>query len=144
VESKATVGQAVAFPRLFGGELSSAFVQTFIRIREQVYSNLLGLHVTKDSLLTDQRLQDYAHAVAGRSVGQAEAHARATALLAHTVQNQAYVLAFIDGFIILGYAVIGALLLILLLRNPPVGTLFRTPASPRATDSSTAEQRSKS
>jgi hypothetical protein len=67
------------------------------------------------------------HAVAGRSVGQAEAHARATALLAHAVQNQAYVPAFIGGFIILGYAVIGALLLILLLRNPPVGTLFRTP-----------------
>ena len=45
--------------------------------------------------------------------------ARAIALLAHAVQNQAYVLAYIDGFMVLGFAVIGALLLMLLLRDPP-------------------------
>jgi hypothetical protein len=57
--------------------------------------------------------------------GHTEANGRATALLADAVQNQAYVLAYIDAFMILGYAVIGALLLILLLRKPPPGTLFR-------------------
>jgi hypothetical protein len=36
------------------------------------------------------------------------------------VQNQANVLAYIDGFMVLGYAVIGVLLLMLLLRAPPV------------------------
>jgi MFS transporter, DHA2 family, multidrug resistance protein len=35
------------------------------------------------------------------------------------VQNQAYVLAYIDGFVVLGFTVIGALLLMLLLRDPP-------------------------
>jgi hypothetical protein len=35
------------------------------------------------------------------------------------VQNQANVLAYIDGFMIIGFAVIGALLLMLLLRTPP-------------------------
>ena len=35
------------------------------------------------------------------------------------VQNQAYVLAYIDAFMVLGFAVIGALLLMLLLRDPP-------------------------
>jgi MFS transporter, DHA2 family, multidrug resistance protein len=123
-----TFGAALQTARLFGGELASAVVQTYVRIREQTDSNLLGLHVTTGGLMTDQRLQDYAHAVAGRSVGQTEANARATALLAHAVQNQAYVLAFIDAFMVLGYAVIGALLLILLLRKPPPGTLFSGPA----------------
>src|SRR5262249_38384674 len=108
--------------RLFGGQLGLGFMQTFIRVREQLYSNLVGLHVTTGSLITDQRLQDYAHAVMGRSVGEAEAGARATALLARTVQAQANVLAYIDGFMMLGFAVIGRLLLRLFLRAPPAGS----------------------
>jgi MFS transporter, DHA2 family, multidrug resistance protein len=68
--------------------------------------------------MTDQRLQGYARAVAGRSIGQPEAAARATALLARSVQNQAYVLAYIDGFMVIGFAVIGDLSLMLLLRDP--------------------------
>jgi len=105
--------------RLFGAQLGAAFIQTFLRTREQVYSNLIGLHVTTGSVLTDQRLQEYGQAVLGRSFGEAGAHARATALLAHSVQSQAYVLAYIDGFMVLGYAVMGVLLLMLLLRAPP-------------------------
>jgi DHA2 family multidrug resistance protein len=114
-----TFGALLQTARLFGGELGSAFVQTFVRVREQVYSNLVGLHVTLGSGQTEQRLQDYAHAVAGRSTGEVEAGARATALLAHSVQNQANVLAYIDGFMLLGFAVFGVLLLMLFLRNPP-------------------------
>jgi DHA2 family multidrug resistance protein len=114
-----TFGAVLQTSRLFGSEFGAAFVATFIRVREQVYSNLLGLHVTAGSALTDQRLQGYGRAVSGRSIGEAEANARATALLAHSVQNQANVLAYIDGFMVLGFAVIGALLLMLLLRDPP-------------------------
>ena len=114
-----TFGALLQTGRLFGAQLGAAFVQTFLRIREQTYSNLIGLHVNAGSLLTDQRLDEYARAVTGRSVGQPEAAARATALLARSVQNQAYVLAYIDGFMVLGFAVIGALLLMLLLRDPP-------------------------
>jgi MFS transporter, DHA2 family, multidrug resistance protein len=59
--------------RLFGAQLGAAFVQTFLRIREQTYSNLIGLHVNAGSLLTDQRLDEYARAVAGASHGTARA-----------------------------------------------------------------------
>jgi DHA2 family multidrug resistance protein len=114
-----TFGAMLQTARLFGAELGSAFMQTFVRVREQVYSNLVGLHVTPGSLSTDQRLQDYAHAVLGRSVGQAEATARSTALLASAVRNQANVLAYIDGFMVLGFAAIGVLLLMLFLRAAP-------------------------
>ena len=55
----------------------------------------------------------------GRSVGQVEANARPAALLADVVQKQAFVLAYIDGFMVLGFSVIGVLLLMLLLRTPP-------------------------
>jgi len=114
-----TFGAVLQTGRLFGAQLGSAFVQTFVRTREQTYSNLIGLHVHAGALLTDQRLAYYAKIVGGRSVGDPEAAARATALLARAVQNQAYVLAFIDAFMVLGFAVIGALLLMLLLRDPP-------------------------
>ena len=45
-------------------------------------------------------------------LGRAEA-------LAGSVRSQANVLAYIDGFMIIGFAAIGALLLMLLLRAPP-------------------------
>jgi DHA2 family multidrug resistance protein len=114
-----TFGAVLQTGRLFGAQLGSAFVQTFVRVREQTYSNLIGLHVNAGSFLTDQRLEYYAKIVGDRSIGDPEASARATALLARAVQNQAYVLAYIDGFMVLGFAVIGALLLMLLLRDPP-------------------------
>jgi DHA2 family multidrug resistance protein len=122
-----TFGAVLQTGRLFGAQLGSAFVQTFVRVREQTYSNLIGLHVNAGSFLTDQRLEYYAKIVGGRSVGDPQASERATALLAHAVQNQAYVLAYIDGFMVLGFAVIGALLLMLLLRDPP--THLQQPAA---------------
>jgi DHA2 family multidrug resistance protein len=113
-----TFGAVLQTGRLFGAEIGTAFVQTIIRVREQVHSNYIGLHVATGSLVTNGRLQDYVRAVAGRSIGPPDADARATALLAHSVQTQAYVLAYIDGFMIIGFAVIGMLLLMLFLRTP--------------------------
>ena len=114
-----TFGAVLQTARLFGGELGSGFIQTFLRVREQTYSNLVGLHVVVGSHATDQRLQYYANAVSDRSNGQAQASARAVALLAHSVQDQASVLSFIDGFMLLGFVSLGALLLMLLLKDPP-------------------------
>jgi DHA2 family multidrug resistance protein len=114
-----TFGAVLQTGRLFGAELGSAFVQTFVRVREQVYSNLVGLHVTVGWGGPHHRQQGYAHAVNGRSIGPPAASARATSLLAHSVQIQASVLAYIDGFMVIGFGVICVLLLLLLLRDPP-------------------------
>jgi hypothetical protein len=57
-------------------------------MQEQLYSNLIGLHVTVGSDLTEERLRDYANVWASRSSGTAEAYARATALLAREVQKR--------------------------------------------------------
>jgi DHA2 family multidrug resistance protein len=114
-----TFGAILQTGRLFGAELGSGFVQTFVRVREQIYSNLIGQHVTLGSTATIERLQDYTEAVVARSSGQTGANARATALLAHAVETQANVLAYIDGFMVIGFAGIGVLLMMLLLREPP-------------------------
>ena len=121
-----TFGAILQTGRLFGAQLGSAFIQTFVRVREQVYSNLVGQHVTIGSFATSQRLQDYAQTVTSRSVGPAQANVRATALLAQSVQIQSNVLAYIDGFMVVGFAVIGVLLTMLLLRDPPASG--RSPA----------------
>jgi DHA2 family multidrug resistance protein len=121
-----TFGAILQTGRLFGAQLGSAFIQTFVRVREQVYSNLVGQHVTIGSFATSQRLQDYAQTVTSRSVGPAQANVRATALLAQSVQIQSIVLAYIDGFMVVGFAVIGVLLTMLLLRDPPASG--RSPA----------------
>lgn len=114
-----TFGAVLQTARLFGGELGLGFIQTFLRVREQMYSNLVGLHVVVGSRTTAQRLEQYANVVSSRSNGTAEARARAAALLAHSVQNQASVLSYIDGFMLLGFATVGALLLMLILKDPP-------------------------
>jgi MFS transporter, DHA2 family, multidrug resistance protein len=114
-----TFGAILQTGRLFGAQLGAGFIQTFVRVQEQTYSNLIGQHVTVGSFNTIQRLQDYAAAVIARSVGQTGANARATVLLADAVQTQANVLAYIDGFMVIGFAAIGVLLLMLFLREPP-------------------------
>jgi MFS transporter, DHA2 family, multidrug resistance protein len=114
-----TFGAVLQTGRLFGAQLGSAFIQTFVRVQEQVYSNLVGQHVTPGSFATVQRLHDYVEAVISRSIGQSGANERATALLARAVQTQANVLSYIDGFMVIGFASIVVLLLMLLLRRPP-------------------------
>ena len=114
-----TLGALLQTARLFGAELGSAFMQTFVRMREQLYSNLVGLHVVAGAQATNERLQDYANTVVERSVGSPAALGRAAALLASAVRKQSFVLAYIDSFMVLGFAVIAALILMLLLRDPP-------------------------
>jgi MFS transporter, DHA2 family, multidrug resistance protein len=114
-----TFGAVLQTGRLFGAQLGSAFIQTFVRVQEQTYSNLIGQHVQTGSFATLQRLQQYVGAVISRSVGQAGAEARGVGLLARAVQTQADVLSYIDGFMVIGFAAIGVLLLMLLLREPP-------------------------
>jgi hypothetical protein len=62
-------GAVLQTARLCSGELGSGFIQTFLRVREQTYSNLVGLHVIVGSHATEQRFQHYANAVGGRSNG---------------------------------------------------------------------------
>ena len=36
------IGCLLQISRLFGGEIGTAFMQTFVRVREQIHSNLVG------------------------------------------------------------------------------------------------------
>jgi DHA2 family multidrug resistance protein len=113
-----TIGALLQVSRLFGGEIGTAFMQTFVRTREQVHSNLIGLHIDSLSGLTTDRLALYRDAVASHGVDLAISSARATDLLAATVAKQAAVLSFIDGFLATAAGAYACLLLTAMLLPP--------------------------
>ncbi|HYZ63866.1 MAG TPA: MFS transporter [Acetobacteraceae bacterium] len=116
-----TGGSLVQISRLFGGEIGSGFMQTFVRVREQLHSNLIGLHVEGIAGSTTQRLADYGAAIGARTTDIPKAAAQATKLLANTVAQQAAVLSYIDGFTAAAYGAFVCLLLGALLRTAGTG-----------------------
>ena len=113
-----TIGALLQTSRLFGGEIGTAFMQTFVRMREQIHSNLIGLHVDSLAGLTADRLALYRNAVAAHGTDIAAATARATNLLAAAVARQAAVLSFIDGFLAAAAGAYLCLVLVALLPAP--------------------------
>jgi DHA2 family multidrug resistance protein len=115
-----TIGCLLQISRLFGGEIGSAFMQTFVRVREQVHSNLIGLHVADGTVLTTDRLTAYVGRLSAHIADQGMAAAQAAKLLGSAVATQASVLAYNDGFIA---AALGALVCLALVagmtKGPP-------------------------
>ena len=112
-----TIGTLLQTSRLFGGEIGTAFMQTFVRVREQVHSNLIGLHVDSLGSQTADRLTAYRNAMSAHSSDVGIAAARATNLLASTVAKQAAVLSYLDGFLAAAVGAFACLLLTALLRR---------------------------
>jgi MFS transporter, DHA2 family, multidrug resistance protein len=119
-----TIGSLLQLSRLFGGEIGTAFMQTFVRVREQVHSNLIGLHVDGLADTTIDRLAAYRSAVGTRSADVTEVGAKAAKLLANAVAQQAAVLSFIDGFLAAAAGAFGCLVLVALVRRPPPGGML--------------------
>jgi DHA2 family multidrug resistance protein len=113
------IGCLLQVSRLFGGEIGTAFMQTFVRVREQIHSNLVGLHVDGTAGFTIDRLTAYRGAIAAHTADAAGAAAQAAKLLATTVAQQASVLSFIDGFMAAAGGAFVCMLLVALMHRPP-------------------------
>jgi DHA2 family multidrug resistance protein len=105
-----------------GGELGSAFIVTFIRVRGQIASNLLGLHVQIGDGQVARRLELYAAvtAPAGNS-----GSARGAAVLGSVVHSMAVTQGIIDSFVVIAGLTAVTLILIVTRKAAPPG-----PASP--------------
>jgi DHA2 family multidrug resistance protein len=114
-----TIGVLIQATRLFGTESTTAFIQTYVRVREQVDSNLLGLNVRQGMEQTDRALAALSGNFAALSNGLGEATARGVGTLSTLLRRQANVLAFIDGFWIVAYVLAGGMLLVAFMRPPP-------------------------
>lgn len=97
-EQAVTVGAFMQTSRLLGGEAGTAFMRTFVRVREQVHSNLIGLHVQGQAADTAHRLAEYGRGVAQHFAATSQTAAIELKLLATAVGQQAAVLAYIDAF----------------------------------------------
>jgi DHA2 family multidrug resistance protein len=118
-----TFGAMVQTARLMGGEMGTAFITTFSRIREQRASNLIGQHLQVGDGALVQRLRAYAAATT-RDGDPAGSLPRALAVLGGVVRRLATTQGLIDCFMAIAAAVALALLVLALMRPPP-----RTPAS---------------
>jgi DHA2 family multidrug resistance protein len=116
----AAIAATIQISRLFGAEVGSAVIQTFVRVREQTYSNLIGLHVIGGSTAAEGAAAQLAGAFGSRPTGLANPAEQGLDLLATLVQREAYVLAYIDSFWLVAWvSLLGLLLVLLLERSPP-------------------------
>lgn len=106
--------------RIFGGNLGAVYMGHFIAQREKLHSNLVGLHVQSGTPITDGNIHGVAASLFAESAGITASVGRAVGILSGRVRLQAYTLSFIDGFYLVAWTCIVALLLVALLRKSPL------------------------
>lgn len=121
-----TFGAGIQTARLMGGEIGSAFVVTMARIRGQVASNLIGLHVQGGDPQVLHRLQAYA-AATSRAGDPASGTLRGASLLGSVVRSMATTQAVIDTFIAVGALTALVLLLVITHKPAPIGPASALP-----------------
>ncbi len=119
----AAIAATIQTARLFGTELGNAAIQTIVRVREQVYSDLIGQHLIAGSDAADAAIAALAGPYASRPTGLGDTTSQGIGALGRLVQREAYVLAYIDAFWIIALVLAASLLLVLLLRRPPPNPL---------------------
>jgi DHA2 family multidrug resistance protein len=106
--------------RLFGGNVGAVYMGHFVAQREKLHSNLLGLHAQSGNWITDANLHALTAGMFAKSSGPAAATGRAVGLIGDRLRLQAYTLSLIDGFYLITWACVAALLLVALLRKSPL------------------------
>ena len=106
--------------RIFGGTAGAIYMGHFVAQHEKLHSNLLGLHVSNGNWITDQNTHAMAAGLYAKSSGLATAGARAVDLIAARIRLQAYSLSIIDGFLLIAWSCVCALILVALLRKSPL------------------------
>jgi DHA2 family multidrug resistance protein len=111
--------------RLGGAEIGVALMGTWLRVREQIHSNSLGLHLENGGADVTRVLKRLSDFFAGH--GTATAPARALGTLSALVQREAYTLAYIDGFWLCVWLAMAALGFTALITRAPPGPLTPAP-----------------
>ncbi|HVI09483.1 MAG TPA: MFS transporter [Candidatus Binatia bacterium] len=106
--------------RLFGGTAGALYMGHFIAQREKLHSNLLGLHVSPGNWITQQNIRAMTAGLYAKSSGIADAGARAVDLVAARLRLQAYSLSLIDGFFLISWSCVCALIFVAMLRRSPL------------------------
>jgi len=111
--------------RLGGAEIGVALMGTWLRVREQIHSNYLGLHIQNGTFDVTRLLKQLGDYFA--SHGASAASARALGTLSARVQREANVLAYIDGFWLCFWLAMAALFFVALITRAPPGPFTPAP-----------------
>jgi DHA2 family multidrug resistance protein len=120
-----TVAGVIQASRLLGNEAGSAFIQTFVRTREQIDSNLAGLSLMPGGTTTEGALTQLSQLFTDRAIGGGDPTGQSLLQLGNLVRREAYVLAYIDAFWVVAWVLAISLLLLLFLTPPPPNYLTR-------------------
>jgi DHA2 family multidrug resistance protein len=124
-----TFGASIQAARLMGGEIGTAFVSTLSRVREQVASNLIGLHVQMGDARVIQRINGYGAATTHRLDPTGSLH-RGDLVLGAAVRAAATTQAVMDCFVVIAVLTVIALLMLVLRRAAPEGPASHKPLFP--------------
>jgi len=111
--------------RLGGAEIGVALMGTWLRVREQIHSNYLGLHIQNGTFDVTHLLKQLGDYFASHGAGAAPARALGT--LSARVQREANVLAYIDGFWLCFWLAMAALFCVALITRAPPGPFTPAP-----------------
>ena len=106
--------------RLFGGTVGAVLMGRFIAEREKFHSNLLGLHVQRGTWITNGNIQELTAGAFAKSSGVAQATGRAVDIVGGRVRVQAYTLSLNDGFYLVAWVCVIALIFVACLRQSPL------------------------
>jgi MFS transporter, DHA2 family, multidrug resistance protein len=106
--------------RIFGGTLGAVFMGRFIAEREKFHSNLLGLHVQHGNWITDGSIRQLTAGAFAKSTGLPEAAGRAVDIVGGRLRLQAYTLSLNEGFYLVAWACVIALLFVACLGESPL------------------------
>lgn len=124
--SRATAFAAyIQVMRLGGAEIGIALMSTWLRIREQIHSNLLGYNIANGDADVTGVLTQLTGRFASHGAGLAQS--RAVGTLASLVQREANVLAYIDGFWLTVWFAVAALVCVALIGDAPKGPFTPKP-----------------
>ncbi len=119
-----TFGGAIQVARLMGGQLGSAFITTFARVRSQTASNLIGSHLNPGDPDLINRLAAYG-ALRGPDTGLSATRALGT--LAGVVRSASATQGVIDAFVVVAALTALALLVTALQAPAPNGPASHRP-----------------
>src|SRR5262249_31059188 len=119
----AAIAATIQTARQFGAEIGNAFIQTFVRVNEQFHSNVIEQSLASGSDGVERMIKAVSGVFSDRPVGLGDATLQAMATIGTWVQRESFVLAYIDAFWVIAWALGGSILLLLLLRPPPPNPL---------------------
>jgi DHA2 family multidrug resistance protein len=118
-----TVAGMIQTGRLLGNEIGSAYIQSYVRVQEQVHSNQVGVTLTVGEAVTEDRLAQLSQLIASQAAAIANPDAAAALAIGSLVRREAYVLAYADAFWLVAWVLTCGLGLLLFLSRPPPNPL---------------------